>query len=108
MKLTDALKMEPAEMTVKAGHPVKFVVTNAGTTDHEFYLGDDAAQEAHEMEMMASMGPMSMDESAGFTLKPGETMELTYTFPAAGAFLAGCHENNHYAGGMKAMITVSE
>lgn len=107
VKLTDALKIEPAAMTVKAGQAVKFVVTNSGATDHEFYLGDAAAQDAHEKEMM-SMAGMMHDDANGIALKPGETKELTYTFPTAGAFLAGCHVNQHYAAGMKASITVTQ
>lgn len=107
VKLTDTLKMEPAEMSVKAGEPVTFVVTNVGAIDHEFYLGDAAAQDAHEMEMMASMGPMSVDDSLGFTVKPGETKELTFTFPKAGQMLAGCHIPGHYPAGMKMAITVT-
>ncbi len=107
VKLTDALKMEPAGMTVKVGQPVTFVVTNSGTIQHEFYLGDEAAQGAHEQEMMSG-GGMAMDEPDGIVLKPGETKELTHTFPMAGASLAGCHETAHYAGGMKATITVTE
>lgn len=106
VKLTDGLRMEPATITVKVGQPVTFVVTNSGANQHEFYLGDAAAQEAHEMEM-ASMGPMGMDEADGIVLKAGETMELTHTFSTAGAFLAGCHETGHYTGGMKAVITVT-
>lgn len=107
VNLTDTLKMEPAEVSVKAGEPVTFVVTNVGAIDHEFYLGDAAAQDAHEMEMMSSMGPMSVDDSLGFTLKPGETKELTFTFPKAGQMLAGCHVPGHYPAGMKMAITVT-
>lgn len=108
VKLTDTLKMEPDTMSVKAGLPVTFVVTNTGAIDHEFYLGDAAAQDAHEMEMMSSMGPMSMDETMGFTVKPGQTKELTYTFGAAGQMVAGCHVTGHYPAGMKATITVTQ
>lgn len=107
VKLTDALKMEPAAMTVKAGQPVTFVVTNSGAIQHEFYLGDEAAQGAHEQEMMSG-GGMTMDEADGIVLKPGETKELTHTFTTAGASLAGCHETAHYGGGMKATITVTQ
>ena len=106
VKLTDALRMEPAQLTVKAGQSVRFMVTNTGGTDHEFYLGDEAAQEAHEM-VMRSPGGMSHGEPAGISLKPGETKELVYTFSTAGAFVAGCHEPAHYAAGMKAAITVT-
>ncbi len=102
--LTDALKMDPAGLTVKVGQPVRFVVTNAGAIPHEFYIGDQVAQDAHEKEMMA--GAMAMDEPDGIALKPGETKELTHTFAVAGAFLAGCHEPGHYGAGMKASIMV--
>jgi uncharacterized cupredoxin-like copper-binding protein len=105
VKLTDDLRMDPAQISVKAGQPVTFVVTNAGATQHEFYLGDSTAQDAHEQEMRA--GGMAMDETDGIVLKAGETKTLTHTFPTAGASLAGCHEAGHYGGGMKATITVA-
>jgi uncharacterized cupredoxin-like copper-binding protein len=103
--LTDALKIEPASMTVPAGAPVTFVVTNSGATDHEFYLGDEAAQAKHEEEM-AEMGGMGHDEPEGIAVKPGETKELTYIFAEPGETIAGCHVAGHYGGGMKANITV--
>ena len=103
--LTDGLKIEPASMTVPAGVPVTFVVTNSGATDHEFYLGDEAAQAEHEREMV-EMGGMGHDEPEGIAVKPGEMKELTYTFMEAGQMLAGCHVAGHYGGGMKAGIHV--
>ena len=106
VKVSDALKIEPAEMSVKAGQLVKFVVTNTGGTDHEFYLGDSAAQDKHAMEMQSMGGMMAHDEENGISLKPGETKELTHTFATAGQTLAGCHVNRHYDAGMKATITV--
>lgn len=105
VSLTDALRIEPASMTVPVGVAVTFVVTNRGVTDHEFYLGDEAAQADHEKEMV-EMGGMAHDEPAGIAVKPGETKELTYTFAEAGQSLAGCHVAGHYGGGMKAQITV--
>jgi uncharacterized cupredoxin-like copper-binding protein len=102
--LTDTLRIEPAGITVPAGVPVTFVVTNAGAIEHEFVLGDKAAQAEHEMEM-SSTG-MSQDEEMAIGLDPGETKELTVTFPAATTLLAGCHVAGHYAGGMKAAVEV--
>ena len=67
--LTDSLKMEPAEMTVKAGQPITFVVTNTGAIDHEFYLGDEAMQA--EQEQMMQSGHISHDTAEGISLKPG-------------------------------------
>ena len=106
VKLTDTLRMEPAAMTVKAGEPVTFKVTNTGATDHEFYLGDEAAQA--EQEAMMLSGEMVHGTPEGISLKPGETKELIYTFDEAGQTIAGCHFVGHYAGGMKATITVTE
>ena len=94
-------------MAVTAGQPVTFVVTNRGTVFHEFVLGDEADQQAHDKEMMAA-GGMSMpkDEPMAIGVEPGKTKELTVTFEKAGAVLAGCHVVGHYAAGMKSMITL--
>lgn len=107
VSLTDALKIEPAAMTVPAGVPVTFVVTNTGTAFHEFVLGDAEVQAEHEAEM-AESGGMSMpeDEPNAVGVDPGQTKELTFTFPEAGQTLAGCHVVGHYNAGMKATITV--
>lgn len=105
VKLTDALKIELASVTVPAGQPVTFVVTNAGSVEHEFVLGDEAAQAAYEQGMVES-GGMTHDMAMSIGVKPGATKELTVTFDEAGTILAGCHVAGHYAGGMKAAIEV--
>jgi uncharacterized cupredoxin-like copper-binding protein len=104
--LTDALRIEPSNMTVPSSVPVTFVVTNSGATDHEFFLGDEEAQAEHEVEMQ-QMGGMTHDEPTGIGVEPGQTKELTFTFPAPGQTLAGCHLAGHYAGGMRAAITIN-
>ena len=105
--LTDALRIEPASMTVAAGTTVTFVVTNAGLLDHDFFVGDEAAQAEHEKDMQAA-GGMSHDEPNGISVEPGETKELTITFAEPGETFAGCHVAGHYAAGMKAAITVTD
>ncbi len=106
VSLTDSLRIEPAAITVPAGVPVTFVITNSGGTDHEFYLGDEAAHAAHEKEM-AAMGGMGHDEPEGIPVKPGQTRELTYTFAQPGQTLAGCPVAGHFGAGMKAAITIT-
>jgi uncharacterized cupredoxin-like copper-binding protein len=105
VRLTDELKIEPVKMTVPAGTPVTFVVTNVGAAEHEFFIGDENAQAMHEQEMR-DMGGMTHDEADGIVLAGGETKELTHTFTQAGETLGGCHSAGHYAAGMKATITV--
>ncbi len=104
--LTDTMKIEPAGMTVPAGVPITFVITNVGLADHEFYLGDEAAQAAHEIEMAG--GGMLHDEPEGVGVGPGVTKELTYTFAAAGDTIAGCHIPGHYTAGMLTTVRISE
>jgi uncharacterized cupredoxin-like copper-binding protein len=103
--LTDELRMEPSSMTVPAGVPVTFVITNAGAIEHEFVLGDDETQAEHEAEMAA--GGMRHDEPNAVAVASGQSKELTYTFTEPGETLAGCHFPGHYDGGMKATITVT-
>ncbi len=107
VKLLDALRIEMATTTVPAGVPVTFVVTNTGTVLHEFVLGDETEQMAHDKEM-AEEGGMSMpeDEEMAIGVEPGKTKELTVTFEKPGTTLAGCHVVGHYAGGMRATITI--
>lgn len=104
--MSDQLRFEPAQMQVRTGEAVEFVVRNTGKIRHEFFLGDEKAQQDHEMEM-AQMGGMPADEPNGIVVEAGQTKTLRHTFSAAGGIIAGCHETGHYAGGMKANITVT-
>jgi uncharacterized cupredoxin-like copper-binding protein len=103
--LTDAMRIEPDPITVPAGVAVTYVVTNTGQIDHEFMLGDEAAQADHEMEMLEP-GAMAHDHSYVILVKPGETRELVFTFGAPGQMLAGCHIPGHYPAGMKSTVAV--
>jgi uncharacterized cupredoxin-like copper-binding protein len=105
IKLTDQLKMDPAAVTVPAGTPVTFVVTNTGAIDHEFFVGDEQAQADHDKAIGGATTAPS-DSANGLGLKPGETKSLTITFQAGTAMLAGCHIDGHYLAGMKSTITI--
>lgn len=106
VSLTDALRIEPAAMSVPVGVPVAFVVTNEGAVPHEFVVGDEAFQQAHES-AMRGMAAMAQDEPSAIGLAPGETKELTLTFTEPGELLAVCHVPGHYPAGMRAQITVT-
>ena len=105
VKLSDALKIDPATIDVPSGQPVVFVVTNAGGVQHEFFVGDEGAQSAHEAEMAASNG-VAHDSASGLAVPPGQTRELTLTFQSPGTIFGGCHIQGHYAAGMKTTITI--
>jgi uncharacterized cupredoxin-like copper-binding protein len=105
--LTDKLTMDPSAITVPAGVPVTFAVTNSGAVLHEFVVGDEDVQTEHEAEMKEAGGmTMAKDEPDAIGVEPGQTKELVMTFDEPGTTIAGCHVVGHYGAGMKATITI--
>jgi uncharacterized cupredoxin-like copper-binding protein len=112
------IEFSPDEVDVEAGETVRFVFHNEGAVTHDAFIGDEAAQEDHEMEMrgegeMSDMGDEggeghdSMGDEGGITVMPGETGEITHTFAEGDDLLIGCHEAGHYDAGMRIMINMS-
>ena len=102
----------PDRVEVKAGETLRFVFTNKGTVVHDAYIGDEAAQEAHEAAMNSSGSGTDHDAdhdmgASGVTVEPGKTAELTYTFAKGDELVIGCHEPGHYADGMRMAINVT-
>lgn len=102
---TDGLAFGPNAFEVSAGETIQFVITNTGVIPHDFTLGDEEAQEAHEEEM--AQGGMEHSDPNAVLLQPGETKTLTWKFTETGTVLIGCHQPGHYAGGMTASIDVT-
>jgi len=105
----DELRFDPDEVTVEVGETIRFVVTNPGEIAHEFVLGQEDVQMAHEEAM--EMGEMheGMDvpgQLAALDVQPGETKEATVTFDEAGEVPYGCHEVGHFDGGMVGTVIV--
>ena len=112
----------PSTLDVKKGETVSFRFKNDGKVVHEAIIGDDAAQLAHEKEMMAeadsdSAPASDADHMAGahdkgmaseeVRVDPGKTADLEHTFSKSGTQIIGCHEPGHYKAGMKATVTVT-
>ncbi|HEV2755784.1 MAG TPA: plastocyanin/azurin family copper-binding protein [Actinomycetota bacterium] len=101
---TAPFRFDPEDLELNTGETVTFVISNDDDVVHEFVLGDRDYQDAHEEEMAA--GAMHHEGNA-VTVAPGDTEELTWTFPAAGEVLYGCHVAGHYDQGMVGTIDVS-
>ena len=107
------IAFEPDEVDVRAGETVRFVFTNVGEVKHDAFIGDEAAQEDHEMEMRDEDEGGGMDhgdggaEEEGLTLDPGEEGELTHTFDEGDELLIGCHQPGHYEAGMTVSVNVT-
>ncbi len=123
---------EPETVTVKAGETVRFVVTNQGQLVHEFNLGTPAMHAAHqdEMQMMvdhgvleadrinrdaatamqASMGHGMHEDPNSVLLEPGQTAEVTWSFPtdASVDLEFACNVPGHYEAGMQGGIELAK
>ncbi|MFL5334581.1 MAG: hypothetical protein ACJ8H8_15650 [Geminicoccaceae bacterium] len=87
---------------VRQGEVIRFVVTNAGAVDHEFSIGDTAAQQAHAMAMADEMDIRHEHDPTAIRVVPGATRELIWQFdrPIRGTLVFACQIPGHYAGGM--------
>jgi uncharacterized cupredoxin-like copper-binding protein len=86
---------------VRPGATVRFVVRNTDPIEHELIVGDAATQEQHEV------GTDALHNAPGAVSVPaGTTRATTYTFPATGPLLFGCHLPGHWAFGMRGTIVI--
>jgi uncharacterized cupredoxin-like copper-binding protein len=95
-------RFDPNDIEIQPGQTIRFVVENTDPIDHEFIVGDEHVQRAHEAGTEAHHPPRPGEIS----IAPGETVITTVTFPSQGSLLFGCHLPGHYAFGMRGAITV--
>lgn len=100
------IAFSPTSVDVRAGETVRFNFKNTGQVTHDAFIGDAAAQDAHEKEMREGHGEHGKEANA-VSVKPGKSASLTHTFDKAGQFLIGCHEPGHYTGGMRITVNVA-
>lgn len=105
VEMNDSLRFAPDLLEVSAGETVRFVVINGSSLDHEFYIGDEIAQEAHAQEM-SSTGGRLQDSASGVGIKPRQREALVFTFAGAGSLIVGCHIPGDYGAGMRATIAI--
>lgn len=97
----------PDHVEVKRGEAIRFVLTNASGIDHEFTLGDAAAETAHRREMAAGQATHHHDGGNAVTVKPGATMQLAWRFTRPGRFEYDCNIPGHFEAGMKGVVAVA-
>jgi uncharacterized cupredoxin-like copper-binding protein len=96
-------RFEPGAIDVEPGQTVRFVVKNSDPIDHEFIVGDERVQSAHEAGTEAHHEPRPGEIS----VRAGQTVVTTVTFPdRSGSLLFGCHLPGHYAYGMRGTISI--
>jgi uncharacterized cupredoxin-like copper-binding protein len=105
---TDDHKFSPDTISAKVGETITFKVTNNGKATHDFVLGDEQEQTAHDQAMAAMPAGMAMgDEPNAIHIPAGQTKSITWTFIGAGTTIFGSHEAGDYAAGMKGTVVAS-
>ena len=95
-------RFAPGELVVPAGTTVRFTIRNLDPIDHEFLLGDQEVQDAHERGTEASHG----DRPGEVSVAAGETATTAYSFDEAGVVYIGCHLPRHWDYGMQGRVVV--
>lgn len=103
--MTDAMRFSPADISVKRGETIKFVVTNSGKVKHEMVLGSEKELKEH-YEMMKKFPEMEHADENMVTVQPGQTGEIIWEFSKAGKVNFACLQPGHYEAGMKGIVAV--
>jgi uncharacterized cupredoxin-like copper-binding protein len=105
VEMRDTMRFHPAELTIKRGDTVRFVVKNAGSALHEMVLGSTGELQAHAALMRKHPG-MEHDEPYMAHVPPGKRGNIVWQFTKAGEFQYGCLVPGHFEAGMAGRITV--
>ena len=103
--MTDNMRFTPADLTVKRGDTVKFVVHNDGKVLHEMVLGTKQAINEHA-ELMKKFPEMEHADANMAHVKPGKAGEIVWQFTKAGEFQFACLQPGHFEAGMVGKLTV--
>ena len=103
--MTDDMRFTPADVTVKRGDTVKFVVQNDGKVLHEMVLGTKQAIKEHAA-LMKKFPEMEHADANMAHVKPGKTGEIIWQFTKAGEFQFACLQPGHFVAGMVGEVTV--
>jgi uncharacterized cupredoxin-like copper-binding protein len=104
--MSDRMRFDPAQLTVKQGDTVRFRVKNSGQQLHEMVIGTMKQLQAHA-EMMRKHPGMEHDEPYMAHVSPGKTGEIVWQFTQAGEFHYGCLVPGHFEAGMIGKVNVT-
>ena len=104
--MTDQMRFHPAELAVKRGDIVRFVIANQGQVMHEMVLGTMDQLKKHA-ELMRKHPGMEHDEPHMAHVGPGKSGEIGWQFTQAGEFYYGCLIPGHFEAGMIGKVKVT-
>jgi uncharacterized cupredoxin-like copper-binding protein len=94
---------DPSLVSVPAGRPVTFVITNTDPIDHEWIVGDAASHERHR----TGSEPVHDARPTEISIPAGTVRRTTVTFATSGSEAFICHLPGHEAYGMTGVVVVT-
>lgn len=104
--MSDNMRFTPAEIEVRRGEAVRFVVANKGQVLHEMVLGRMEDLKMHA-EMMRKHPGMEHDEPHMAHVAPGRSGEIGWRFTKPGTYYYGCLIPGHFEAGMIGKVVVT-
>ena len=104
--MNDRMRFSPANIAVKSGETIRFVVKNNGKIKHEMVLGTLKELKQHAA-LMRKFPEMEHADPNQVSVEPGKTGELLWQFIRAGKVDFACLEPGHYEAGMAGKVTVA-
>ncbi len=105
--MADTMRFTPADISVKQGETVRFVIKNSGQIKHELVLGTEKELKEH-YEVMKKNPEMEHADANMLTLPPGKSGEIVWQFTKAGKVDFACLQPGHYDAGMKGAVNVTK
>jgi uncharacterized cupredoxin-like copper-binding protein len=96
-------RFTPEAVTVPAGRPITFVLSNEDPIDHEWIVGDAALHERHR----TGTEPSHTSRPTEVSIDALGTRTTTVTFAKPGSYTFICHLPGHEAYGMTGTVTVT-
>ena len=103
--MTDNMRFSSADIAVKQGETIRFMVKNAGQLKHEFVLGSETELKEHA-KLMKKFPEMEHNDPNMVTVAAGKTGEVIWQFSKAGTVNFACLQPGHYDAGMKGTVSV--
>jgi uncharacterized cupredoxin-like copper-binding protein len=105
VNMADTMRFVPADVTVRRGETIRFVVRNQGRVLHEMVLGTQEAIAEHA-ELMKKFPEMEHADPHMAHVRPGRSGEIVWQFTRPGEFRFACLQPGHFEAGMVGKVTV--
>src|SRR5690606_38022585 len=103
--MNDMMRFVPADITVRQGETIRFVIANQGKLMHEMVIGTMEGLKQHG-EMMKKHPGMEHEEPFMTHVAPGKKEDMVWHFNRAGEFHYACLVPGHFEAGMVGKIKV--